>query len=119
MCYTGFNQEDSLIVNQSALDRGLFRSVKYQTYKDEERTNGADAEKFENPTRFECTGMRIGCYDKLDERGFPTVGTRIYNGDVIIGKTITTTELGEGTRRSVKRDRASSSNTPDPPRSTA
>jgi DNA-directed RNA polymerase II subunit RPB2 len=29
MCYTGFNQEDSLIVNQSALDRGLFGSVKY------------------------------------------------------------------------------------------
>ena len=36
MCYTGFNQEDSLIVNQQALDRGLFRSVKFQTYKDEE-----------------------------------------------------------------------------------
>ena len=26
MCYTGYNQEDSLIMNQSAIDRGLFRS---------------------------------------------------------------------------------------------
>ena len=25
--YTGFNQEDSLIFNQSAIDRGLFRST--------------------------------------------------------------------------------------------
>ena len=28
MCYSGFNQEDSLIVNKQALERGLFRSVK-------------------------------------------------------------------------------------------
>ena len=64
MSYTGFSQEDSLIVNREALERGLFRSVKYQTYKDEERTNGADAEKFEIPLAIaSCVGMRVGCYD--------------------------------------------------------
>ena len=26
MSYTGFNQEDSLIFNQSAIERGLFRA---------------------------------------------------------------------------------------------
>lgn len=107
MCYTGFNQEDSLIVNREALERGLFRSVKYQTYKDEERTNGADAEKFESPISVEnCIGMRVGCYDKLNPDGFLPVGTKIQPGDVIIGKTITTTDIGEGTRRAVKRDRS-------------
>jgi len=107
MCYTGFNQEDSLIVNKQALERGLFRSVKYQTYKDEERTNGADAEKFENPQRIEeCAGMRIGCYDKLSDTGFPRIGTSINSGDVIIGKTIATSEIGEGVRKTVKRDRS-------------
>ena len=30
-CYTGFNQEDSIIMNQSAIDRGLFRSFCYRT----------------------------------------------------------------------------------------
>ena len=107
MCYSGFNQEDSLIVNREAIERGLFRSIKYQTYKDEERTNGADAEKFESPIEAgKCVGMRIGCYDKLGADGFPSIGTRVSSGDVIIGKTITTTEIGEGTRRAVKRDRS-------------
>jgi DNA-directed RNA polymerase II subunit RPB2 len=107
MCWTGFNQEDSLIVNREALERGLFRSVKYQTYKDEERTNGADVERFESPLLVDkCIGMRVGCYDKLGDGGFPSIGTHVQSGDVIIGKTITTTEIGEGARRAIKRDRS-------------
>lgn len=107
MCWSGFNQEDSLIVNREALERGLFRSIKYQTYKDEERTNGADAEKFESPITVDhCIGMRVGCYDKLQKDGFPAVGTSLVSGDAVIGKTITTTEIGEGTRRAIKRDRS-------------
>jgi DNA-directed RNA polymerase II subunit RPB2 len=107
MCWTGFNQEDSLIINREALQRGLFRTIKFQTHKDEERTNGADAEKFENPQLDQsCVGMRVGCYDKLQTNGLPTVGTCLNTGDAIIGKTITTTEIGEGARRAIKRDRS-------------
>jgi DNA-directed RNA polymerase II subunit RPB2 len=36
-CFTGYNQEDSIIINQSSIDRGLFRSLFYRTYKDEEK----------------------------------------------------------------------------------
>ena len=34
MTYTGYNQEDSVMINQGSLDRGLFRSIFYRTNKD-------------------------------------------------------------------------------------
>ena len=37
--YGGYNQEDSIIFNQSSIDRGLFSSTFYRTYKDEEKKN--------------------------------------------------------------------------------
>lgn len=112
MCYTGFNQEDSVILNQSAVDRGLFRSFVYRTYKDEERAVGSDAERFENPTRVAgCAGMRDACYDKLDEEGLVRPGERVSSGDAIIGKTLATSDVqsdpaATDTRRDVKRDRS-------------
>ena len=37
----GYNQEDSVIMNQSSIDRGLFRSIFYCSFKDEEKKQGA------------------------------------------------------------------------------
>ena len=108
MCYTGQNQEDSVIVNQAALDRGMFRSVKLQTHRDEERQNGGtDAERFENVgNNPNVAGRRDANYSHLDEGGIVAVGTRVKANDVIISKTVTTTELGEGARRALKRDKS-------------
>ena len=41
LCYSGYNQEDSVIMNQSSIDRGLFRSLYYRTYMDQEKRSGA------------------------------------------------------------------------------
>ena len=108
MCYTGQNQEDSVIVNQAAIDRGLFRSVKLQTYRDEEHQHGGtDAETFEAVGDLRgVVGRKDGCYDKLDTDGIVAVGAHVGPGDVLIGKTVTTTELGEGARKVVKRDKS-------------
>lgn len=49
-CYTGYNQEDSVIMNQSAIDRGLFRSVFFRTYNDHLKTTSRYTESFEIPS---------------------------------------------------------------------
>jgi hypothetical protein len=93
-CYTGYNQEDSLIINQSAIDRGLFRSSFYRTYLDEEKKNSAtlEDEKFCKPQKYYPNGkiytekMSYGSYDKLDNNGFVKIGSFVDGNDIIIGK---------------------------------
>ena len=42
-CFTGYNQEDSIIINQSAIERGMFRSAFYRSYKTQESTSGKNS----------------------------------------------------------------------------
>ena len=90
MTYTGYNQEDSVLINQSAIDRGLFRSTFYRTYKDEEKRNQStgEEEKFSKPDKKNTIGMKPGNYDNLDENGLPQLNTYIDSNDVVIGKVI-------------------------------
>ena len=37
--YSGYNQDDSVIINKSALERGLFRSAYFKTYDSKEMTD--------------------------------------------------------------------------------
>jgi len=94
-CHSGYNQEDSLIFNQSAIDRALFNSNYYKTFVDSEKKNQSslDEEKFCRPDKFNPDGslktsaMR-GSYEHLDENGFAKVGSSVKKDDVIIGKVI-------------------------------
>eukprot|EP00049_Salpingoeca_infusionum_P018639 m.358096 g.358096 ORF g.358096 m.358096 type:complete len:1157 (-) comp18035_c0_seq1:234-3704(-) len=88
MCYTGYNQEDSVIMNRSAIERGLFRSFTYRTYiGQEDRTK--DVLEIEKPQRSECARISHGNYDKLDDDGIIAPGTSVIGDDVIIGMTQT------------------------------
>jgi DNA-directed RNA polymerase II subunit RPB2 len=95
-CFTGYNQEDSLIVNKAAIDRGLLRSMYYKTYNDSERKNQAslEEEKFCKPVKYNqngtlrTVGTKSTSYDLLDENGFVKVGSYVKGGDVIIGKVV-------------------------------
>jgi DNA-directed RNA polymerase beta subunit len=86
-CYSGYNQEDSVIMNQSAIDRGLFRSVFYRTYKDELKTQGASTKETWEHNE-DANGMRLANYEKIEEDGLVAPGYNIDGNDVLVGKTV-------------------------------
>lgn len=109
LCYSGYNQEDSMIMNQSSIDRGLFRSLFFRSYMDQERRIGMSVvEEFEKPTRADTLRLKHGTYDKLDEDGLIIPGMRVSGEDIIIGKTAPippdNEELGQRTQYHTKRD---------------
>ena len=108
-CYSGYNQEDSMIMNQSSIDRGLFRSLFFRSYMDLEKRQGMKAlETFEKPTRSDTLRLRHGTYEKLDDDGLIAPGVRVSGEDIIIGKTTPippdAEELGQRTQYHTKRD---------------
>ena len=109
LCYSGYNQEDSVIMNQSSIDRGLFRSIFYRCYMDAEEKMGMQVmEEFEKPTRTSTLRLKHGTYDKLEDDGLIAPGTRVSGDDIIIGKTAPippeSEELGQRTKFHTKRD---------------
>ena len=88
MTYTGYNQEDSIMINRASLERGLFRSIFYRTYKDEERKNqsSGEEERFVRPDPTMTKQMKNANYDKLDESGFVPENTFVNMDDILIGK---------------------------------
>ncbi|KAI5185277.1 DNA-directed RNA polymerase II subunit RPB2 [Nematocida homosporus] len=92
-CYTGYNQEDSVVMNRGAVDRGLFRSFFYRTYSDlETRAKPEEQECFIKPERRTVQRMRNANYEKLDSDGLILPGTRVTGEDVLIGKVVSTPE---------------------------
>jgi DNA-directed RNA polymerase II subunit RPB2 len=87
-CYTGFNQEDSVILNKNAIDRGLFVSSCFKTLVCEERKKSSNNyETIEIPPS--NIRMKNTNYSKLGPDGIVRKGTPVFKGDVIIGKTST------------------------------
>jgi len=86
--YNGFNQEDSIIFNQSSIDRGIFRADTLKKYHSEIMKNPSTSQDdiFNKPDRNKVTGMKQGNYEKLNDKGFVPEETIIDNEDVIIGK---------------------------------
>jgi DNA-directed RNA polymerase II subunit RPB2 len=85
---TGYNQEDSMLMKRSAVERGLFAIECYKKEKTTiEKTNSTVDEKFKKPDKNRTTGMKDANYEKLNEKGFVNEETPIFNNDVIHGKT--------------------------------
>lgn len=86
--YTGYNQEDSIILNKSSVQRGLFTSTFYRTLKEQCNKNLSTGEEeiFCNPTQMDSFVNKPQNYNKIDENGFVSENMFVEAGDVLIGK---------------------------------
>jgi DNA-directed RNA polymerase beta subunit len=86
--YTGFNQEDSVIMNKSSIDRGMFQSTVYRTYKDQNNKNHSTGEEefYCHPSNEGVKQLKPYNYSKLESNGFVKENTCVNGSDIIIGK---------------------------------
>lgn len=86
--HTGFNQEDSIIMNQSAVQRGLYTSTYFRTYKEQNNKNHSNGEEevFMKPDIDPIKVSKPYNYEKISKDGFVDENTFVTTGDVIIGK---------------------------------
>ena len=89
-CYGGYNQEDSIIMNRTAVKRGLFRGLYYTMYKDEEHRNVTSGreEKFMKPQKHNTRKFKNTSYAAIGDNGIPLVNAMLQQDDVIIGKVV-------------------------------
>jgi len=92
--YGGWNQEDSVMLNRSAVDRGMFVHTCYKTivYRENKKTN-CSFERIETPPP--KVQNKTFNYSKLGGNGIAMKGVPLAKGDVVIGKTLTKVQKDE------------------------
>jgi DNA-directed RNA polymerase II subunit RPB2 len=90
MAFKGYNQDDGIVFNKDAFQRGLFRNITYRSYETYEEFDEQTKSKTKiaNPLYVqEWTDIRPGLdYSKLDERGIIKVGELVDENTVLVGK---------------------------------
>ena len=87
MSYTGYNQEDSVLINKASIDRGLFSTTIYHTEKDEDKNITRFVSRCKpDPTK--TKGIKYGNYDKIDSTGFIPKNTKLDDRDIIVSKVV-------------------------------
>lgn len=84
----GYNMEDAVVFNKASVDRGIGRSVFFQTYKAEARRYvGGMKDVFEKPGQDVKDYAGEDAYRLLEEDGLVAVGLEVEMNDIIIGRT--------------------------------
>ena len=87
MTHTGYNQEDSLLINKGSIDRGMALVTVYHTEKDEDKQKiNGDEEIRCKPDKSKTKGMKIANYNKVNSKGVIPENTLVENRDIIISK---------------------------------
>ena len=87
MTHTGYNQEDSILINKGSIDRGMSIITLYHTEKDEDKQKiNGDEEIRCRPDATKTKGMKLGNYSKVNSKGVMPENTLVENRDIIIAK---------------------------------
>ena len=102
MTHTGYNQEDSVLVNKGSIDRGLFTATIYHTEKDEDKNIIRDEIIRCKPDKTKTKGIKFGNYEKVNSQGFIQENSLVENRDVIIAKIIPIKENRNDPTKTIK-----------------
>lgn len=95
---TGYNQEDGILINKTALERGLFRNMSYRSYEayEEDDPRAKSKTRIGNPHNVPAwLDVNISTdYSKLDANGIVKPGSYVDENTAIVGRYI---QLENGT----------------------
>jgi DNA-directed RNA polymerase II subunit RPB2 len=90
MCYTGYNVEDAILINEGSISRGMFRTTYFSMYEAREESskiNGMNNSKFANVEKNNVIGKKKGYdYSYLDDSGIIKENTELNDKLILIGK---------------------------------
>jgi len=96
MCYSGYNVEDAILINEGAVQRGIFRTTYFSTYETREESSkitGNTSSKFVNVEKNNVIKKkRDADYSQLDEHGLIRENIEINDKMILIGKVNTNLE---------------------------
>jgi len=101
-CYSGFNQEDSIIINKASMQRGMFNMTYLKTVVDAESNSRGQKIIFTHPLALANAGKQcringLANYHKIDtQTGLPVINSVIKEGDVYLGKCKVTVQEVKG-----------------------
>jgi len=102
MTHTGYNQEDSVLINKGSIDRGLFSSTTYHTEKDEDKNIIRDEIIRCKPDPTKTKGIKFGNYNKLNGQGFIPENELVENRDILIAKIVPIKENRNDPTKTIK-----------------
>jgi len=82
MTFDGYNFEDAIVINQRLVKEDVFTSIHIEEYDVEIRETKLGREEF---TR-DIPNVSERALANLDENGIVRVGTRVFPGDILVGK---------------------------------
>jgi DNA-directed RNA polymerase II subunit RPB2 len=92
MSFQGYNQDDGIIFNEDAFQRGQFRSINYRSYSTYEEVDlqTQSTSTIAHPSKVpQWTDLRPGLdYSHLDDRGIIKEGSFVTENTVLVGKYI-------------------------------